>query len=192
MLAWSSAAAAATVLVVGDSISAGYGVPTGRGWVKLLETRLQAENPAYKVVNASVSGDTTAGGLSRLPALLRQHRPAVVVVGLGGNDGLRGLPLKSSRENLSAMVRLSRQAGAKVLLLGMDIPPNYGPKYTREFREIYPAVARAGGATLVPGFVAAVGTDPELMQGDGIHPNAQAQPKLLEAVWPLLLPLLAR
>lgn len=179
----SSSAHAGTVLVVGDSISAAYGMPPDKGWVKLFEQRTQERGVPHAVVNASVSGDTTAGGLSRLPTLLRQHKPVLVIIGLGGNDGLRGLPLKTTQANLASMTKLARKAGAKVVLLGMDIPPNYGPKYTRDFRAIYPAVAKANGASLVPGFVATVGTDPEMMQGDGIHPNQWAQPALRDAVW---------
>lgn len=183
-------ASAGTVLVVGDSISAAYGMPPDKGWVKLLENRSDEQGMPQRVVNASVSGDTTSGGLSRLPSLLRQHKPALVIIGLGGNDGLRGLPLKTTRGNLTEMVKLARRAGAKVVLLGMDIPPNYGPKYTREFREIYPAIAKAQGVALVPSFVAKVGTDPQMMQSDGIHPNQWAQPVLLDAVWKVAGPLL--
>lgn len=183
-------ASAGTVLVVGDSISAAYGMPPDKGWVKLLENRSADQGMPYKVVNASVSGDTSAGGLSRLPSLLRQHKPDLVIIGLGGNDGLRGMPLKSTRGNLSGMIKLASRSGAKVVLLGMDIPPNYGPKYTREFREIYPSIARAQGAALVPSFVATVGTDPQMMQSDGIHPNQWAQPVLLDAIWKVVQPLL--
>lgn len=183
-------AQAGTVLVVGDSISAGYGMPTSKVWVKLLEARLVQKGYAHPVVNASVSGDTSAGGLSRLPSLLRQHRPAIVVLELGGNDGLRGMPVKVTRQNLTQMVRMAKRSGAQVLLLGIDVPPNYGPKYAKEFRDVYPGVARNTGAKLLPAFLAAVGTDPDLMQADGIHPNSLAQPLLVDALWPVLEPML--
>lgn len=191
LLLWGPAVAVAgTVLVVGDSISAGYGMPPAKVWVKLLETRMAQKGYPHKVVNASVSGDTTAGGLSRLPTLLRQHRPAIVVIELGGNDGLRGLPVKTTRHNLTQMVKLSRKTGATVLLLGIDIPPNYGPKYAREFSGLYAGVAQAAGATFLPGFLAKVAVDPDMMQSDGIHPNSLAQPVMVDTVWPLLEPLL--
>lgn len=183
-------AQAGTVLVVGDSISAGYGMPTSKVWVKLLEARLVQKGYSHPVVNASVSGDTSAGGLSRLPSLLRQHRPAIVVLELGGNDGLRGMPVKVTRQNLTQMVRMAKRSGAQVLLLGIDVPPNYGPKYAKEFRDVYPGVARNTGAKLLPAFLAAVGTDPDLMQADGIHPNSLAQPLLVDALWPVLEPML--
>lgn len=181
-------AQAGTVLVVGDSISAGYGVPAHKVWVNNLAEHVR--KTGHAVVNASVSGDTTAGGVSRLPSLLRQHRPMIVVLELGGNDGLRGLPMKATRANLSKMVQLSRNAGARVLLVGMDVPPNLGPAYAREFRELYPAVARAGGATLLPSFLADVAVDPDMMQADGIHPNSLAQPILADKVWKALAPML--
>lgn len=194
LAAWlvSSVALAGTVLVLGDSISAGYGVPAAKGWVKLLGERIGDAGYDYAVVNASVSGDTTAGALSRLPAALRQHRPDIVIVGIGGNDGLRGLRLKNTRENLVQIVKLSRKAGAQVLLLGMDLPPSQGAKYVRDFRDMYPAVARATGATFLPGFLVKVGTDPDMMQSDGIHPNTLGQPVLVDTVWPALLPMLSR
>lgn len=176
---------------MGDSISAGYGVPVEKGWVKLLEKRCDAEGFPHRVVNASVSGDTTAGGLSRLPSLLRQYRPEVVVIGLGGNDGIRGLPLPTTKKNLGEMVRLASKSGARVVVLGMDIPPNYGPRYTQQFREMYPALAKAAGVAIVPAFLAGVGTRRELMQDDGIHPNSLAQPELADTAWPVIAPLLA-
>lgn len=181
-------AQAGTVLVVGDSISAGYGVPAHKVWVNDLAEHV--EEAGHAVVNSSVSGDTTAGGLSRLPSLLRQHRPMIVVLELGGNDGMRGLPMKSTRANLAKMVQLSRNAGARVLLVGMDVPPNLGPAYAREFRALYPAVAKAGGATLLPSFLADVAVDPDMMQSDGIHPNSLAQPVLANKVWKALAPML--
>ena len=196
--AWARAASQPTdsspvILVVGDSLSAEYGLRRGSGWVALLEARLRAGQTGHRVVNASVSGDTTSGGRSRLPALLRQHRPAVLVIELGGNDALRGLPLDMTRDNLAAMARAARQAGAKVLLLGMEMPPNYGAKYGQEFRAIYTSVARAEKAALLPFFLKNVGdlADPtKLFQADRIHPNEAAQPILLGNVWPALKKLL--
>ena len=183
------------VLIVGDSLSAEYGLQRGRGWVALLQDKLAGERQSVRVVNASISGDTTAGGRSRLPALLRQHRPAVVVIELGGNDALRGLPLGMTRDNLSTMARLSREAGAQVLIVGMEMPPNYGARYAQEFREVFSTVAKAEQAALVPFFLAGVadGPDPlKLFQPDRIHPNEEAQPIMLANVWPALRPLLPR
>ncbi|TNF63830.1 MAG: arylesterase [Burkholderiales bacterium] len=183
------------VLIVGDSLSAEYGLQRGRGWVALLQEKLAGERSAVRVVNASISGDTTAGGRSRLPALLRQHRPAVVVIELGGNDALRGLPLNMTRDNLTTMVRLSREAGARVLIVGMEMPPNYGARYAQEFREVFSTVAKAEQTALVPFFLAGVadGPDPlKLFQPDRIHPNEDAQPIMLANVWPALRPLLPR
>lgn len=181
------------VLVVGDSLSAEYGLRRGSGWVALLEQRLAREKRKARVINASVSGDTTSGGRSRLPALLRQHQPAVVLLELGGNDALRGLPLNMTRDNLATMARQAREAGAKVLLLGMDMPPNYGASYAREFRELFATVARQEKAALVPFFLKNVADLPEptrLFQADRIHPNEAAQPVMLDNVWPVLRPLL--
>ncbi|MDF3936095.1 arylesterase [Pseudomonas citronellolis] len=183
-------AAAQTLLVVGDSISAGLGVDTGQGWVALLDNRLKQEGLDYRVVNASISGDTSAGGLARLPALLSTDKPSVVVIELGGNDGLRGQPPQQLQQNLASMVAASRQAGAKVLLLGMQLPPNYGERYTRAFAQVYRQVAEQGGVPLVPFFLEGVGGVPQMMQADGIHPAAVAQPRLLDNVWPQLKPLL--
>lgn len=181
------------ILIVGDSLSAEYGLRRGSGWVALLAARLQADKAGHRVVNASVSGDTTSGGRSRLPALLKQHRPAVVVIELGGNDALRGLPLDMTRDNLAAMARAARQAGARVLLLGMEMPPNYGAKYGQEFRAIYTSVARAEKAALLPFFLKNVGDladSTQLFQADRIHPNEAAQPIMLGNVWPALKKLL--
>lgn len=178
------------LLVVGDSISAGYGLARGQVWVDLLAKKLADEGYRYRVVNASISGDTTAGGRARLPALLTQHKPAIVIVELGGNDALRGSRLASSRENLDAMVAAAQAAGARVLLVGMEIPPNYGPAYTREFREMFESVARARKVPLVPAIFAGFGDDLSQFQQDRIHPTAQAQPKVLANVWPALAPLL--
>lgn len=183
-------AAAQTLLVVGDSISAGFGLNTDQGWVTLLQQRLQREGYTYKVVNASISGDTSAGGLARLPALLSGEKPGLVVIELGGNDGLRGQPPQQLQQNLASMVDASKQAGAKVLLLGMRLPPNYGERYTQAFVRAYEQVAQAGQVPLVPFFLEGVGGVPQLMQADGIHPTAAAQPRLLENVWPQLKPML--
>ena len=177
-------------LVVGDSLSAGYGLETGQGWVSLMAARMAREFPRWTVVNASVSGDTTAGGLARLPALLARDKPRVVIIELGGNDALRGLSLSNTKANLAAMVQQSKAAGARVLLLGMQIPPNYGPVYTERFAAIYPAVARAEHAALVPFFLAGVANHPDWFQPDNIHPTARAQPVMLDNVWRQLLPLL--
>lgn len=181
---------APVLLVVGDSISAGYGLAKGQGWVDLLATKLAGEGYRYRVVNASITGDTTAGGRARLPALLAQHKPAIVIVELGGNDALRGGKLASSRENLDAMVSAAQAARAKVLLVGMEIPPNYGPAYAREFRSIYSGVAAARKTPLVPAFFAGFGEDLSQFQPDRIHPTAEAQARLLANVWPTLAPLL--
>lgn len=188
-----AAAPGATLLVVGDSLSAEYGLARGSGWVELLQQRLKRERSKLQVVNASVSGDTTAGGRSRLPALLAQHQPRIVIVELGGNDALRGLPPAMTEANLSAMVRDARAAGAKVLLLGMQVPPNYGQKYAQDFAAVFARVAKAEGAALLPFFLAGVADGPQadkLFQNDRIHPNAQAQLQLLDNVWPALKPLL--
>ncbi|HCV78633.1 MAG TPA: arylesterase [Pseudomonas sp.] len=183
-------AMARTLLVVGDSISAGYGLAEGQGWVRLLEQRLQAQRLDYQVVNASISGDTTAGGLARLPRLLAEHRPDVVAIELGGNDGLRGQPLAQFEGNLTALVEQAKQSGARVLLLGMRLPPNYGPRYTDGFAQVYTDVAKAQQVTLVPFLLEGVGGDPVYMQPDGIHPQANAQQRLLDNAWPQLQPLL--
>ncbi|MBF7730849.1 arylesterase [Pseudomonas sp. N040] len=180
----------ATLLVVGDSISAGFGLDTRQGWVALLEERLQQENFDYRVVNASISGDTSSGGLARLPALLAEHRPELVIIELGGNDGLRGQPPQQLQQNLAAMVSGAREQGARVLLLGMHLPPNYGVRYTQAFARVYTDLAAGDQVPLVAFFLEGVGGQPQLMQADGIHPNAQAQPRLLENVWPALKPLL--
>ena len=183
-------AAAGTLLVVGDSISAAFGLETRQGWVSLLAERLRSAAPEWRVVNASVSGDTSAGGLSRLPGLLEKHRPALVVIELGGNDGLRGQPPLQLQQNLAAMIDHSRQAGAEVLLLGMKLPPNYGVRYTRAFEQVYVDLARERQVPLVPFFLDGVGGVRSLMQADGIHPGAAAQPILLENLCPTLQPLL--
>ena len=179
-----------TILVVGDSLSAGFGIKLEQGWVSLLQKKLRQEGYGHRVVNASASGETTGGALTRLPRALDQHRPAIVILELGGNDGLRGLPAADIRANFERMIELSEAARARVLLLGMRMPPNYGPAYTRQFDAIFPALAREHRVPLVPFLLDGVALDEALMQDDGIHPNAVAQPKLLAAVWPQLQPLL--
>jgi acyl-CoA thioesterase-1 len=185
--------ASRTLLIVGDSLSAEYGLARGAGWVALLEARLAKEGPAMTVVNASISGDTTSGGRSRLPALLARHKPQVVVLELGGNDALRGLPLASTQDNLATMARAAKAAGARVLIAGMAVPPNYGRKYSDEFQALFGQVAKAEGAALVPFLLAGVADVPnadELFQPDRIHPKAEAHPRMLANVWPVLKPLL--
>ncbi len=180
-----------TLLVFGDSISAGYGLAeVTQGWVTLLQTKLEQTGYGYRVVNASVSGETTAGGLARLPRALALHHPQVVVLELGGNDGLRALPIAPMRDNLAKMIELSRAAGAKVLLLGIRIPPNYGQDYTDQFRATYPDLGAELKVAVVPFVLDGIALTPDLMQADGIHPNEQGQPRLLANVWPALLPLL--
>ncbi|BAP45554.1 arylesterase [Pseudomonas sp. 21LCFQ02] len=190
LLLLSQGAAAGTVLIVGDSISAAFGLDTRVGWVSLLQKRMQEQGFDSKVVNASISGDTSAGGLARLPALLAEHKPQLVVLELGGNDGLRGQLPAQLQQNLTSMVDQSQKAGAKVLLLGMRIPPNYGPRYTQAFEAAYVDLAREKQLPFVPFFLEGVGGVPALMQADGIHPAAAAQNTLLENVWPTLKPLL--
>jgi acyl-CoA thioesterase I len=183
-------AAARTLLVVGDSLSAAYGMDMPSGWVALLGQRLKQEKPGYQVVNASISGDTTANGLTRLPRLLDEHKPDVVIIELGGNDGLRGLSLEQMKHNITAMVTKAKARKARVLLVGMRLPPNYGTYYTERFRRVYQEVAAAQQVALAPFLLEGVATHRQLMQPDGIHANARAQPKLLANVWPYLRPLL--
>jgi acyl-CoA thioesterase-1 len=193
LAAVSANAATPVILVFGDSISAGYGLPrVEQGWAALLQAKLKQEGYGYEVVNASVSGETTAGGLARLPRALNLHHPAVVLLELGGNDGLRALPVAQMRENLARMAELAATAGAKVLLLGMRIPPNYGPEYTAEFSRVYADLARDQKLPVVSFLLNGIAQKPDLMQADGIHPNQAGQPKLLDAVWPALKPLLQR
>lgn len=175
---------ARNILLVGDSISAAFGLEISDGWVSLLEQRLADRGYPHRVVNASVSGDTTAGGLARLPGLLAQFEPELVIIELGGNDGLRALPLTNMQQNLSAMVALSRQAGAQVILLGMMIPPNYGPRYADGFARVYHEVAAEEGVALVPFLLEGVAGVEGMMQDDGVHPTAAAQPLLLDNAWP--------
>lgn len=176
----------------GDSLSAGYGLEAEQGWVSLLKRRLAEEGYGQQVVNASVSGETTAGGLSRLPRALAQHHPDVLVLELGANDGLRGLPLATARGNLSAMIAAGQKARARVLLVGVQLPPNYGPAYTGGFKELFGQLARQTKSPLVPFLMEGVALKETLMQADGLHPNAAGQPLLLDNVWRELKPLLAR
>ncbi|NQD95839.1 arylesterase [Pseudomonas sp. CrR25] len=189
MLAGQSALAD-TVLIVGDSISAAFGLDTRQGWVALLEKRLAEQGYRHRVVNASISGDTSAGGAARLPALLAEHRPALVIIELGGNDGLRGQPPMQLQQNLAGMIDQAHANGARVLLLGMRLPPNYGARFTEAFAQVFVNVAEEKQVPLVPFLLQGVGGVPGMMQGDGIHPAAEAQPILLQNVWPALQPLL--
>jgi acyl-CoA thioesterase-1 len=183
--------ASKTVLVLGDSISAEYGLTRGTGWVALLKARLEAEKIDAVIINASISGDTTSGGLSRLPPLLQQH-PSVVLIELGGNDGLRGLSLSATEANFRSMIAAAHQAKAKVLLVGMQLPPNYGPDYTMKFAALYGKLAKETKSALVPFLLAGLEDKPQLFQADHIHPAAEAQPLLLNNVWPALKPLLTK
>ena len=187
------APAPATILVVGDSLSAEYGLARGTGWVALLEKQLAQEKINAKVINASVSGETTSGGRSRLAALLQQHQPSQVVIELGGNDALRGLPLQNTQDNLSFMAQSAQKAGAKVLLVGMQVPPNYGTDYAKRFAAVFETVAKTHKTAVVPFFLKGVadGADPtRLFQADRIHPKAEAHPQMLANVWPELKKLL--
>jgi acyl-CoA thioesterase-1 len=179
-----------TILVFGDSLSAALGIRPEQGWVALLAQRLQAQGYGYQVVNASVSGETSAGGLERVPRALELHEPAIVILELGANDGLRGLPVSAMRANLARMVELTQAAHARVLLVGMRIPPNYGPRYTEEFTAVYSELAKQYHLPLVPFLLEKVALDPSLMQADGMHPNAAAEPAVLDTLWPYLKPLL--
>lgn len=195
VLAWRGAAGQTSpvILVVGDSLSAEYGLARGRGWVALLEQRLTRDKIAATVVNASISGDTTSGGRSRLPGLLKRHSPDIVILELGGNDALRGLPLSMTRDNLAHMARTARAQGAEVVVVGMQMPPNYGRKYAQEFEAVFAAVARQEKAALVPFLLKGVADVPNaeaLFQPDRIHPRAEAHPQMLANVWPALKPLL--
>jgi len=181
-----------TILVLGDSVSAGYGLASNEGWVALLQSRLKAQGYGYRVVNASVSGETTTGGLARLPRALSVHRPQIVIVELGGNDGLRALPLETSRRNLERIIETSQMSGARVLLLGMKIPPNYGPRYSQGFEQLFRDLARRYRLPFEPFFLEKIALAPGMMQADGLHPTAQAQPVMLDTVWPVLKPLLRR
>ncbi len=179
-----------TILIVGDSISAGYGIPNGKGWVTLLEKTLEEKGRYSTIVNASISGDTTTNGLSRLPPLLEEHHPDIVIIELGGNDGLRATSPKLIEKNLLEMVEKSKASGAKVLLVGIHLPPNYGRQYIKQFLAVYPAVAKKTGAILLSSIVENIGDNDSLMQGDGVHPNEKAQPMIRDMVFEKVLPLL--
>ncbi len=181
------------LLVLGDSLSAEYGITRGTGWVALLDRRLKQRKIAASVINASISGDTTSGGRSRLPALLTQHKPDVVIIELGGNDALRGLPLPMTRDNLLQMTRAAKAAGARVLIAGMQVPPNYGRSYGDDYYALFASVAREEKTALVPFLLAGVADGPDaeqMFQPDRIHPRSEAHPRMLDNVWPVLLPLL--
>ncbi|HJE27944.1 MAG TPA: arylesterase [Pseudomonas nitrititolerans] len=187
---WAQGALAGTALVVGDSISAAFGLETSQGWVHLLQQRLNDGEHDYRVVNASISGDTSAGGLARLPALLSEHEPDIVIIELGGNDGLRGQPPAQLKRNLAAMAEQAQQAGAKVLLLGMRMPPNLGQRYTSAFADAFDSLAAEKDLPYVPFLLEGVGGVQGMMQADRVHPTAQAQELMLDNVWPVLEPLL--
>ena len=179
-----------TILVFGDSISAGFGMDVDQGWVHLLSQRLKKEDPGYRVVNASVSGETTSGGLVRLPKSLQIHHPAIVVLELGGNDGLRGYPVDIVEQNLGAMTQLALDSGAKVLLIGMVLPPNYGQRYIDSFEAMYPRIAAKFNVPLIPALLDGIATPAKLLQADGIHPKPEAQPMLLDEIWVKLKPMM--
>ncbi|HVO46944.1 MAG TPA: arylesterase [Steroidobacteraceae bacterium] len=181
-----------TILVFGDSLSAAYGLRSEQGWVALLDKRLQSQGYGYQVVNASVSGETTGGGLERLPRALQLHKPEILVLELGANDALRGLPLNLARDNLAHMIDLAQRRGARVLLVGMRIPPNYGPRYTAEFTQMYADLRDRYRLALVPFLLESVALDPARMQDDGLHPNARGQPAVLDTLWPELVPMLKK
>jgi acyl-CoA thioesterase-1 len=185
-----AAADDAAILIVGDSLSAAYGMEIGESWPSLLQQRLDEDGHAYRVFNSSITGETTQGGRTRLPKLLEKHAPAIVIVELGGNDGLRGLPLEVTRDNLSAMIEMSQAAGARVLLAEMRIPPNYGRSYTEKFNGAYTELAIQYNAVLVPFLLQDIALEPGMMQSDGVHPTAAAQPVILDQVWSELEPLL--
>jgi acyl-CoA thioesterase I len=181
-----------TILVFGDSLSAAHGLRPEQGWVALLVARLKAQGYEYQVINASVSGETTTGGLARLPRELRLARPGILILELGANDALRGLPLDLARRRLGDMIRLAQGGGARVLLAGLLIPPNYGPRYGKQFADLYPSLARQFHTALVPFLLKGVALDPHLMQSDGLHPNGRGEPLVLNNVWPYLEPMLKK
>jgi len=184
------ATAPRTVLVMGDSLSAAYGLRVDQGWVALMGQRLAQAHPDWRVVNASVSGETTGGGRNRLPRALEEHAPAVVILELGANDALRGLPPEQAHANLDAMIQAAADAGARVLLVGTEVPPNYGPDYAAAFRTLYAQLAAARGTPFLPFLLEPIATDLGQFQADGLHPTAQAQPRVLDHLWPALEPLL--
>jgi acyl-CoA thioesterase-1 len=190
LLVLSTPVSAQIILVVGDSLSAAYGIPVEQGWVSLLQQRLDSAGYPYRIVNASISGDTTANARARLDQALASHKPSVVLLELGGNDGLRGLSLVEMKNNLAAMISSARAAGAQVLLIGIQLPPNYGPRYTERFQAIYPELAREHETALLPSLLDGIATEQNLMREDGIHPNISAQPLIRDRVWKELEPLL--
>jgi acyl-CoA thioesterase-1 len=181
-----------TILVFGDSLSAAYQIRADQGWVALLAQRLQAQGYGYEVINASVSGETSGGGLQRLPRALELHHPGLIILELGANDGLRGLPIAVTQDNLKKMVQLAQSAGTRVLLVGIRIPPNYGPRYANEFAVIYPNIAKQFSLPLVPFLLEKVALDPSLMQDDGLHPNVRGEPLVLDTLWQGLAPLIEK
>jgi acyl-CoA thioesterase-1 len=185
-------AVANIILIVGDSLSAAYGIPVEKGWVALLQERLDTRGYRYQIINASISGDTTANARARLTRALASNEPAVVLLALGGNDGLRGLSLAAMKSNLDTMISSVQEACAQVLLIGVQLPPNYGPRYTEKFQAIYQELARERDIALLPSLVDGIGTEQNLMQADGIHPNATAQPLIRDRVWEALVPLLGK
>lgn len=189
-LACSTAVSARTIVVLGDSISASYGIEVGEGWVSLLQKKLRAEKFPYRVFNESISGDTSAGGLARIDAILARHKPDLVLLELGANDGLRGLSPKQMKVNLTEIIQRSRKAGARVLLLGMRMPPNYGKRFVDMFYDVYPQLAKELDVDYIPFLLEDVALDKDLMQRDGLHPNAKAQPEIADKVWVYLRPLL--
>lgn len=191
-LVMAEAASKQTILVFGDSLSAAYGIPKEQGWVNLVAQRVKDNQLPYEVANASVSGETTAGGLSRLPAALKQFKPSIVVIELGANDGLRGLPLDAMKNNLEKMIQASKQTNAQVVLLGMFIPPNYGPKYTNGFKAVFLDLSEKYKTPFIPFFLDGISGHSDLVLEDGLHPNVNAQRKILENVWPTLKPLLVK
>lgn len=193
-VAWSMPALAANpkILIYGDSLSAAYGIPQQQGWAALLKKKLAQEKLSYEVINASISGETTDSGLTRLAGTIRQVKPTIIILELGANDGLRGLPIKNMRDNLSAMIQLCKKSGIKVLLLGMKIPPNYGVQYTKEFSQTYMQLGKQHKVALLPFMLENVAAKPDLIQADGLHPNALGQPIILENIWPELQKLLKK
>ncbi|WP_366910263.1 arylesterase [Methylotenera sp.] len=180
------------ILVYGDSLSAAYGIAKSQGWVALLQKKLADQHYQYDVINASISGETTSGGLTRLETALSKVQPNIIIIELGANDGLRGLPVKDMTENLDTMITQSKKANAKILLIGMKIPPNYGPKYTEAFSNTYPDLSLQHKVSLVPFLLENVAAQPKLIQDDGLHPNVSGQPIILDNIWPKLKPLLKR
>ncbi len=191
-LSMNAHSASKPILVLGDSLSAEYGLTHGSGWVALLEENIQAQYNDVTIVNASISGETTSGGRSRLPALLKKHQPKIVVIELGANDALRGLSLTATRANLQAMIDSAKENRAKVLLIGMQIPPNYGTAYTQQFANLYPKLTKQSKVALVPFMLEGVVGNPDYFQSDRIHPTAEAQPQILQNIWPHLKPLLQK